>query len=599
MKRFFQGVLELWLRSIRILRAYGLSHFFRRVWKYVKRQGWRSVLATGEINAQYQKWLARKSVKSDNLTQITEESVKPISILMPVYNPNLTYLQEAVQSVLSQDSPCWELCLTDDASTEPQVLDYLNGLAGQDARISLVCHLVNQGISEATNSALRIARSEYVLFMDQHDILWPHAISSFQRVLNENNALDLLYADEDKLDEHSGRNIDPHFKPEWSPHLLHSYNYIGHPLVVRRKLVEQLGGLRKQFDGSQDHDLLLRLSDLPLKVKRIPDVLYSRRISLSSTSDGWVTKSKAAHAGSLAIEESFRRKGFSGQVAYNIDTNTYDFRIGITKQDKVSIIIPTKNNGEILKRCLDSIQFKSSYNNYEVIVIDNGSTEKQTLHYLDSLKTQQKFIVLNYPGQFNYPLVNNFGAENATGQHLLFLNDDTEVIISDWLEALLEYSQMPDVGAVGALLVFPSGLIQHAGIVIGMRGSASHAFYKCDANSPGYLNLIRCVRNVSAVTAACMMIKAETFTNVGGFNPDFRLGLNDVDLCLRLLKMGMYNIYTPHARLVHHESLTRGEYIEDKEIELFRTLYRELISNGDPYYHPELSLERNDYSLAV
>lgn len=599
MKTFFQAVVELCLRGLRIFKSYGLVYFFRRVWKYLKRQGWRNILAAEGLNAQYQRWLAKKLIEDLHLPQNIVESLTTISIIMPVYNPNIKHLREAVQSILSQVSPYWELCLADDASTEPQVSDYLHQLVEQDNRISLVRRDINQGISDAANSALKIAKSEYIFFMDQEDILWPHAISSFQKALNEDNSLDLIYADEDKYDATSGRRIDPHFKPEWSPHLLHSYNYIGHPLVVRKKLVEQLGGLRKLYDGSQDHDLLLRLSDLQLKVKRLPDVLYSHRIPIGYTSDQKETKTEVVDTGCLAIKESFRRKGYSAKVTHCSDTNTYDFRIGIKKHDRISIIIPTKNNGEILKRCLDSIQNKSSYSNYEVIVIDNGSTEELTLTYLDWLKSQKNFKVLKYPDQFNYPLINNFGAANASGQHLVFLNDDTEVITPNWLEVLLEYSQMPDVGAVGALLVFPNGLIQHAGIVVGMRGSASHAYYKCDANSPGYFNLIYCVRDVSAVTAACLMIKAETFTKAGGFNPAFRVGLNDVDLCLRLLKMGLYNVYTPHARLVHYESLTRGEYIEEKEIELFKTLYQEFISNGDPYYHPELSLERNDFSLAV
>lgn len=600
MKKIFRSIIELWLRSVRVIKSYGLSYFFRRAWKYMKRQGWRDFLAAGDLNAQYQKWLAKKSVKHQHLLHYTGESFATrISILMPVYNPDICQLKEAVESILSQDSSNWELCLADDVSKEMQVTDYLNKLTEQDKRISLIRHDANQGISEATNSALKIAESKYVLFMDQDDILWPHAISAFQKSIKEDDTLDLIYADEDKLDDYSGRRIDPHFKPGWSPHLLRSYNYIGHPLVVRRKLVELVGGLRKPFDGSQDHDLLLRLSDLSLKVKRIPDILYSWRVSVGSTADGWDAKPMAARAGCLAVKDSLQRKGYTAKVLQRIDTGTYDSRIEISKTDRVSIIIPTKNNGEVLKRCLDSIQNKSTYNNFEVIVIDNASIDKPTIKYLNKLKDQQDFKILSYPEEFNYPLINNFGAANADGRHLVFLNDDTEVIAPDWLEALLEHSQMPDVGAVGALLLFPNGLIQHAGIVIGMRGSASHAFYKCNAQSPGYFNLIKCVRNVSAVTAACLMIKAETFAKVGGFNPAFRLGLNDVDLCLRLIKMGLYNIYTPHARMVHHESLTRGEYIEDKEIELFKTIYQEFISNGDPYYHPELSLLRNDYTLAV
>jgi GT2 family glycosyltransferase len=231
----------------------------------------------------------------------------------------------------------------------------------------------------------------------------------------------------------------------------------------------------------------------------------------------------------------------------------------------------------MLKRCLDSIWNKSSYSNYEVIIINNNSTDQETLSYLDSLSNIKSVRVFDYPEEFNYPLINNYGAAKAEGSQLVFLNDDTEVLAPDWLEAMLEYSQMPDVGAVGALLLFPDGLIQHAGIVVGMRGSASHAFYKCDAESPGYFNLVRCVRNVSAVTAACMMIGKEKFFGAGGFNPAFSVGMNDVDLCLRLLASGLLNIYTPHARLVHYESFTRGEFVNNMEIELFKETYKDLI----------------------
>ena len=598
MKKFYQSTAELWFRSMRILKSYGLIYFIRRLRKYLKRQGWRNIVAVGDLNVQYQKWLGKRLVENQSLVQNFGDVIK-ISIIMPVCNPDIKYLNEAVNSILSQNSPNWELCLVDDASTEPQVLEYLKKLAEQDKRISLICHDTTRGISDAINSALTIAQSEYVLLIDQDGILRPHAISSFQRFLNVDNTLDLIYADEDKLDDYSGTRIGPNFKPEWSPHLLHSYNYVGHPLVVRSKLVKQLGGLRKHFDGSQEHDLLLRLSDFLLKVKRIPDVLYSCRVIKDFSAGGQDETARAIEAGCLAIDESIQRKGYTTKVSFCSDTGIYNFRIGIKEQPKISIIIPTKNNEVILKRCLDSIQHKSSYNNYEILVIDNGSTDEPTIKYLDSLKDYKNVKILSYPWEFNYPLINNFGAANASGQHLVFLNDDTEIITHGWLEALLEYSQMPDVGAVGALLQFPNGMIQHAGIVIGMRGSASHAFYKSDPEAPSYLNLVRCIRNVSAVTAACLMIKAESFAKTEGFNPDFRLGLNDVDLCLRLLKMGLNNIYTPHAKLVHYESFTRGEYVVEKEIELFKSLYHEYISKGDPYYHPHLSLERNDFSLAV
>ena len=600
MLRLFHTIFELCIKGFRILKSYGILHLLQRTQKYLKRCGWRSIRTAEDLNIQYQKWLKKKSIEITSLPENkVGDTVEKISILMPVYNPNINHLKEAVKSIISQDSPHWELCLTDDASEQGDVVECLERMVEKDERISLRCLKENQGISIATNAALEAANSKYVLFMDQDDILRPHAISSFQRTIRENNNPDMIYADEDKIDEHSGRRTDPHFKPEWSPHLLHSFNYIGHPVVIKKLLVKELGGLRRQFDGSQDHDLLLRLTDLPLKVKRIPDILYSWRITSGSTADGWDAKPAASLAGCEAVRESLQRKGFDADIIHRSETGTFDYRIKIQKRDKVSIIIPTKNNYTVLKQCLDSIVSKSTYDNFEVIIVNNGSTDQRVLDYLDMLKGRKPFKILDYPHEFNYSIINNFAVEYAEGKHLLFLNDDTEIISADWMEALLEHSQMNNVGAVGALLTFPDGFIQHAGIVIGMRGSASHAFYRCESRAPGYFNLIKCIRNVSAVTAACLMVEAETFNKASGFNPEFKVGMNDVDLCVRLHKMGFFNIYTPHARLIHHESLTRGDYIDDKEIEAFKKMHIDFLQHGDPYYHPELSLKRNDYSLAV
>lgn len=603
MKKIFRSVTELWFKSIRILKSYGLKYLFQRACKYIRKQGWRSFLAVDDLNTQYQKWLTKKAVNHQPIKHSCKAVTAGISILMPVYNPDIRYLEEAVESVLTQDSPNWELCLVDDASTITQVTDCLAKFAEKDKRISLIRHDINQGISEVSNSALKAAKSEYVLFMGQEDILRSHAISTFQKILKDDTSLDLIYADEDKLDDLTGRRIDPCFKPEWSPFLLYSFNYIGHPVLVRKRITESIGGLRKEFDGAHEHDFLLRISNLPIAVRRIPDVLYSWRISAGSTSDRLTAKQdikqEAETAGCRAVREALLRRGYESEVKLKGDTGTYIFRIQIKSRDKVSIVIPTKDNGEILKRCVDSIITKSSYANYEIIIIDNGSSEKLTVDYMNELRKSNCITVLEYPHEFNYPLVNNMGAAAASGSYLIFLNDDTEVISNDWIEALLENCQMPEVGAVGAYLLFPNHLIQHAGIVVGMRGSASHSFYKSDPNQQLYLNLTDCVREVSAVTAACLMIRTDYFNKAGGFDPAFRLGLNDVDLCLRLIKMGLTNIYTPHARLIHHESFTRGEYVNEEEIKLFREIHHDFISSGDPYYHPELSLERNDYSLAV
>lgn len=597
MKNFMRSIMEMLIRSLRIFRSYGSKYLLKRIVKYLNRHGWRSILFAGNLNSQYQKWLAKKKVVLAGLQECDYN--ESITIVMPMYNPNLSQFQEAMKSVLQQNCHNWKMCIVDDGSEDSGALNYLKQVAANDKRVRFEVHHTNEGISASTNTGVSMADTEYVLFMDQDDILRPHAISAFLGALSQNKELDLMYGDEDKIDENGTRRTDPFFKPEWSPHLLHSFNYIGHPLVVRKNLVQQLGGLRSSCDGAQDHDLLLRLSELPINAKRIPDILYSWRISAGSTADGWEAKPLAAKAGFKAIEDALKRKGYEGTIMLSSKTGTYVVRIGINKRCKISVIIPTKNNYSLLRRCIESIQNRTTYDNYEVVIIDNGSSDQEVLTYLDLLEKMKNFKILKYPGDFNYPLINNFAAGYASGEHVVFLNDDTEVISGDWLEALLEYSQMPEVGAVGGLLLFPDGLIQHAGIVVGMRGSASHAFYKCDGRSPGYFNLVDAVRDVSAVTAACMMIKSTLFAKVGGFNPDFRLGLNDVDICLRLIKLGLYNIYTPYCRLIHYESATRGEYVDDSEIQLFKQLHHDCVLNGDPYYHPELSLERNDFTLAV
>lgn len=605
MKQTLKAIIEAWLRGVRILKSYGAVYFAQRVVKYLRRRGWRSVLNTGDPNSQYQKWLAQKSLNKSYFAEMASGDCPMISIILPA-GPDLEQLQDSVMSIINQESSSWRLYIVNNASANMQTMDFLNNLVKQDERV-VFCNQDNNlglsqdnnlGISEAVNSAIELSQSEYVFIMEQNDILWPQAISAFQKFLCKDASVDLVYADDDKLDKYSNRRTDPYFKPEWSPHLLYSHNYIGNTFVVRKELIKKLGGFRKEYEPAFMYDFLLRLTGLPLKIERIPEIVLSNKAD-SGTKFEFNYRQKVFETGSLAVRESMEKKGYTVKSLTLNEAGLRNLRINIDVKQKVSIIIPSKNNGQVLKRCIDSIRLKSSFINYEIILINNGSDEEFTVDYLDLISKQDNIKILDYPGEFNYPLVNNLGAAHADGKYLVFLNDDTEVISSDWLEALLEYSQMPDVGAVGALLVFPDGSVQHAGVVIGMRGCASHAFYKCKESSSGYFKLINCVRNVSAVTAACMMIDAGTFARANGFNPEFRVGLNDLDLCLRLLKMGFYNVYTPHARLLHHESLTRGGYVDFGEIELLKSKHQDIFSCGDPFYHPGLSLERNDYSLAV
>lgn len=571
--------IELLFKGRRILKLFGTVHFVKRTWQYIKRCGWRSAIKPVDIDEQYQKWLNRDKVQSLSTGENSENSVH-VNILISGSGVRLDQLEQVVTSVFAQNSPNWKLGFSGNLTEDPSIQGYIINLSKVDERIDL----------RLTDNS----DSEHVLVVPADAILRVNAVSVLQRELAANPTADLIYFDEDKFDTNTGRRFAPQFKPDWSPHLVWSFNYIGSMIMVSRRILGQLTLLEQESDAIVTYDLVLRASELSSNILHITKVLYSK---ISANAER--TKGQIAEKTCLLVKQALEKRGYQSRVDYDYVLGTCNVRIEIPKQDKVSIIIPTKNNAVILKQCIDSIVNKSTYKNYEVIVIDNGTTDNDAIEYMESLKTRSGFKVLSYPYEFNYPLINNFGAENAGGKHLVFLNDDTEVITPDWLEALIEYSQMPDVGAVGALLLFPNGQVQHAGIVVGMRGSASHAFYKSDGSSAGYLNLIRTVRDVSAVTAACLMIKAETFQKAGAFNPQFKVGLNDVDLCLRLLDMGLYNVYTPYAKLFHHESLTRGEYVAAEEIELFRNTYRQFIEKGDPFYHPELSLERNDFTLAV
>lgn len=581
---------DLVLKGFRLIKAHGFQHFLIRLRTFIKKRGWQSLSPAMDMNVQYQSWLANKRQHKFMNSGNTKKKIGLI-ICGQGYE---SACDETINAVFSQSCPNWELYL-DSANHNRDVM----ALKNEKLNDTRVVFLDFEAFSDP-HKLLEKVKSEYVWFVKGGDILRNHAVSAIIETLNAPEQPDLIYADDDKYDMVSGKRFEPRFKPAWSVRLLCSFNYIGFTGVFRKELLGRLEKPLSPVNSGDNYQLLLQLVNHDgIKVKRIPDILYSEKLPVAQLSTQLKTHPGNYHDISESITKLFQAKNHDVIVEYSPQKEIYEYRVKIKTSDKVSIIIPTKDNGEILKRCVDSIRLKSSYTNYEIIIIDNGTTEKLTVDYINKLRKSDFTTILDYPQEFNYPLVNNIGAAAASGAYLIFLNDDTEVISNDWIEGLLEQCQLPEVGAVGACLFFPNGLIQHAGIVVGMRGSASHSFYKSDPNKKLYLNLQDCVREVSAVTAACLMIRTEYFNKAGGFNPAFRLGLNDVDLCLRLMKMGLSNVYTPHAKLIHHESFTRGDYVNEEEIKLFREIYHEFISGGDPYYNPELSLERNDYSLAV
>lgn len=548
----------------------------------------------------YELWLAQNALSPEKIRQLGDEvkalAYQPmISIVMPVYNTKETWLRQAIESVQSQIYPNWELCICNDGSAASHVSRILDDYCSLGERIRVQTTPQNRGISAASNAALSAATGEFVGFVDHDDELAPDALCEVVRLLNERPDLDLIYTDEDKLTVDS-RRVEPFFKPDWSPDLFLSMNYIAHFVVVRRSILRGINGFSEGLEGSQDYDLILRISEKTQRIGHIARPLYSWRKTPDSTARSTDAKPYAHAAGRKALQKHLQRSGIAAEVVDGLVTPLrYRVRYMIDGQPLVSIIIPTRDRVDLLKRCLKSIEEKTTYRHFEIIIVDNQSQEPETLSYLAC----SPHAVVSVPGPFNYSYINNIGAAHAQGEYLLFLNNDTEVITEEWLAAMLEHAQHPSVGVVGAKLLYPNGTIQHAGVVLGHAGMAGHAFWYLPADDPGYFDLAQVVRNCSAVTAACMMMRKSVFAEVGGFDDNIKVALNDIDLCLRVREKGYLVIYTPYAVLYHLESATRKRFHPAGDEQYVRERWRSVIDAGDPYYNPHLSLKRFDFSLRI
>jgi O-antigen biosynthesis protein len=552
------------------------------------------------LNTQFKTWLQQHELRPADIERMRGElktfTHSPlITIIIPVYNTEEIWLRRAIQSVRAQVYENWEICIVDDASTKSHVKPILDEYAASDPRIRVRQLSKKRGITGASCEALAMATGEFVGVLDHDDEITPDALWEVASWLNRIPDLDLLYSDEDKLTA-DGARVEPFFKPDWSPDLLLSMNYITHFAVFRRSLLEAIGGFRLGYEGAQDYDLLLRVTEKTDRIVHAPKILYHWRMSFSSAASSAGAKSYASESGRRAIEDALKRRGHEASVEV-LSPGRYRARYEIHKFPLVSIIIPTKDQARLLRQCVASIEEKTSYHPYEIIIIDNNSIDSETIHYLDSLS--HKHHVLRYPQPFNFSAINNFGADQAKGEHLLFLNDDTQVIGREWLAALVEQAQRPEVGAVGAKLLYPDNRIQHAGVIVGIFGGAGHAFRKLPNNRTAYFDLADLTRNCSAVTAACMMVPRKVFNGVGGFDEELKVVYNDVDLCLRIRKQGYLVLYTPFAVLYHFESATRGRLRPTKEEELFNRRWGDTIRLRDPYYNPSLTLTREDWSLRL
>lgn len=522
-----------------------------------------------------------------------------ISILIPTYNIGREYLSECIDSVLNQHYKNFEICLADDNSTSKETIETLKEYEKKDKRIKVVYRKENGHISKATNTALKMAKGEFVGLMDNDDLLTENALYEMVYALNQNKELDLIYSDEDKLDM-SGRRCEPHFKPDYSPDTLLGGNYICHFEILRKSIVDEIGGERSEFVGAQDFDLFLRFVEktTPDRICHIPKILYHWRKVPGSTADTIENKEYAIEAGKKAVEEAMKRRKKQAEVIVPIESTQYIVEYKYKKEPKVSIIIPTRDYFETLDKCLKSIYKNTTYKNYEIIIVNNDSKEKETIKLFSKYKKKySNFKVVEAPGEFNFPKINNIAVKECTGKYLLFLNNDTEVITPTWINSMVGYAMQEHIGAVGPKLLYPDDTIQHGGVVVGIEGAARHAFLHSEMDSFGFYGRLLVPYNYSAVTAACMMIEKKKFIEVGKFNEDLKVALNDIDLNLKLLEKGYYNVFLPQVELYHYESKSRGldttskkyqQFLEEKKY--FQDKWKKYI-NKDPFYNENLSLK--------
>lgn len=558
----------------------------------------------------YQKWIRHHLPDRNELEKQKKTSFgyRPkISFVVPLYKTPEKYLRRLTESFQEQTYSNWELCFSDGSGAQSPLTELLKELTAKDNRIKYVSHEEPLQISENTNSAIEIATGDFIAFADHDDELTPNALFECVKAINEKPQTLVIYTDEDKMSMDGHKFFQPHFKPDYNPDLLCTVNYICHLFVVSRKVIEKVGGLRSEFDGAQDYDFVLRCVEAVKdeEICHIPKILYHWRCHEDSTAENPESKLYAFEAGRRAVQAHYERTGIRAEVFKGEYLGLYRTKFIRDHDPLISIIIPNKDHIDDLKRCMESIEQKSTYKNYEYIIVENNSTDSATFEYYKKLEAENpKVRMVYWDGVFNYSAINNYGASFAKGEYLLLLNNDTEIINPDCLEELLGYCMRKDVGAVGARLYYEDDTIQHAGVVIGFGGIAGHCFVQQKRGTTGYCHRIICAQDYSAVTAACMMVKKSAFDAVGGLSEELAVAFNDIDFCMKLRKAGYLIVYNPYAELYHYESKSRG--LEDtpekvarfnKEIATFEKKWPEILENGDPYYNPNLTLKSQDFSL--
>ena len=581
-------------KGVRYLKHYGVKGFYARLLERFE-----------EREVEYQEWYEKNKPSEEELARQRKKKWKNpvvISVLVPAYRTPEVFLKQMMESVLLQTYPYLELCIADGSGTDDSVEKVVKEYQKKDPRVRYRRLEKNEGIAGNTNAAIEMASGEYLALFDHDDLLSPNALFEVASAIEKEKA-DVIYTDEDKVTSDLKEHFQPHFKPDFNPDLLCANNYICHLFVVKRSLALKLGGQDPAYDGAQDYDFIFRCTENAEKIVHVAKILYHWRVHQASTADNPSSKLYAFDAGKRAIEAHLARIGAKAEVSHTKDLGFYRVKYQVQGNPMVSIVIPNKDEKETLKKCLESIWKKTSYPNYEIILVENNSTTQEIRDYYKELDGKERVRVVYWDKEFNYSAINNFGISYAKGEYILCLNNDITVISPDWLEELLANCQRPEVGIVGARLYYPDNTIQHAGIVLGMGGCAGSLFVGLARSRGGYLHKAALQQDLSAVTAACFMVKKEVFEKVGGFEEKLAVAFNDVDFCLKVRHAGYLVVYDPYAELYHHESKTRGyENTEAKkrrfqeEIEYMRCHWMPDILR-DPYYNENLSLKASDYSL--
>ncbi len=581
-------------RSLRYIKNNGLFSFFYMVKLRIKN--------VRKEDIYYDEWF-----KNNEISKIEEERQRnykfdynpKITIVVPTYNTPKNFLIEMLDSVIYQTYSNWELCIADGASQKKETLEILREYEKKDERIKIKYLNENYKISGNTNKALEIASGDYIGLFDHDDLLTKDALFEVVKAINENEFPDFIYTDEDKTDENTKRFFDPYFKPDYSIHTLRSNNYICHFSVFKREMIDKVGKFRSEYDGAQDYDIILRITEQANKIIHIPKVLYHWRVHQNSTAGSSSSKSYTVEAGRKAVEAHIKRLGIQAEVIEDFSDNFYKVKYELKDEPVVSIVIANKDHKEDLERCLNSLK-KTTYNNYEIIVVENNSIINEIFEYYDEISKEKNIKVVKWDGKgFNYSAINNFGVKNAIGKYVVFLNNDTELITKDWLEELIGVIQIESVGIVGTKLYYPDNTIQHAGVILGMEKVAGHIYKGYSRNDFGPFGRLKIRQNMSAVTAAAMIIKREIFEKVGGFDEiDFKVAFNDIDLCRKITSEGYDIVWIPYVEMYHYESKSRGfEDTPEKKkrfkIEIDKFDKKWGLWNKDPFYNENLDLTVN------